>query len=47
MNVNIPLEPLLALVAGIATLVLPARVAPRVVGAYLVVWAVLELANVF
>mgnify|MGYP006283276723 CR=1 FL=1 len=46
MNINIPLEPLLALVAGIAAIVLPAKLATRVVGVYLVGWAVLELANV-
>lgn len=46
MNIHIPhlsLEPLLALVAGVAALILPPKIGTRVVGAYLVVWASLEI----
>jgi hypothetical protein len=46
-SINIQLEPLLALVAGLAAIVLPARLATRVVGAYLVIWSAMELAGYF
>jgi len=46
-SINIQLEPLLALVAGVAALVLPAKLGARVVGAYLVIWAAMEMAGYF
>ena len=41
----IQLEPLLALIAGVAAIVVPPKLATRILGAYLVVWAVLVLAG--
>ena len=41
----IELEPLLALVAGVAAIVVPPKLATRILGAYLVIWAVLELTD--
>ena|GEM_PF-5247195 len=41
----IELEPLLALVAGVAAIVVPPKLATRIIGAYLVIWAVLELTD--
>ncbi|MFA9460340.1 DUF3096 domain-containing protein [Thiohalorhabdus methylotrophus] len=46
MNIYIQLEPLLALVAGLAALVVPAKLGTRIIGAYLVAIAVLELLNI-
>jgi len=43
--VYIELEPLLALVAGVAAIVVPPKLATRIIGAYLVIWAVLELTD--
>jgi hypothetical protein len=43
--VYIELEPLLALVAGVAAIVVPPKLATRILGAYLVIWAVLELTD--
>ena len=41
----IQLEPLLALVFGVAAIVVPPKLATRILGAYLVIWAVLELTD--
>lgn len=41
----IELEPLLALVAGVAALVVPPSLGTRIVGAYLVLMAVLMFTN--
>jgi len=43
--VYIQLEPLLALIAGVVAIVVPPRLATRVLGGYLVLWAVLVLAG--
>jgi hypothetical protein len=43
--VYIQIEPLLALIAGVAALVVPPKLGTRIIGAYLVVWAVLELTD--
>lgn len=45
-TVYIQLEPLLALVAGVAAVVVPPKLATRILGAYLVIWAVLVLAEI-
>ncbi|MEF8793234.1 hypothetical protein [Thiohalorhabdus sp.] len=42
----IQLEPLLALVAGVAAVVVPPKLATRILGAFLVIWAVLVLADI-
>jgi hypothetical protein len=42
-SIHIQLEPLLALVAGVAALILPPKIGSRVVGAYLVIWSSLEM----
>jgi len=46
MSIYIQLQPLLALVAGVAALVVPAKLATRIIGVYLVAIAVLDFLNI-
>ncbi|MFP4615974.1 MAG: DUF3096 domain-containing protein [Thiohalorhabdus sp.] len=46
MGIYIQLEPLLALIAGIAALVVPPKLGTRIIAAYLVAIAVLQLLDI-
>ena len=46
MQVHLELEPLLALLAGLAAIVLPNRMGTLVIGVYLVAIGVLDLVNI-
>ena len=41
----IQIEPLLALIASVAALVVPPKLGTRIIGAYLVIWAALEMTD--